>query len=714
MGKKTEKKKFSCDVVPEFDINDINLEECESFSVIDTSKNSKNNGSTQPIERDNFSIYRTNEIDEIVSDVLESLKENCRKFDSTVNRKSIDYDANKPFDPEDEIFGKSVGGRDTCFTIPRFAITMDVGPSIKYLKPEKNIFISHIDHDHITGFRDLICMSLKFGEPYEIFISEKASSHFKPIIDGIAQNEQIKINFHFVKNGDKIHINDNLLYEFFKVIHSETSIGISICQKNNFNGEWERVLTYSGDISLKYMRALDFIKETPQLLNTNTLIIECSSIASSKNLLKTEDHYHTNIEDINWLINYGENVKDFRLENLVLIHLLAYPRFKISTPSCSKFRQEIIDFFADNDLNLYYLTVCDEGSEISNDLMTPIQVIEKREIYRSQTVTPIDDSPFQKRVKEIKEDYMKRGDIITHGDACRLLSCTPSVQRLAEVSDKFTDIDFGVASAKLKEIEKLLFETRTRRNTNTKIGLALLHTHPFTKTLVDKMLIDYGGAPPTNIRTLKKLLELERDPNLLTMVPKYSDELERYNNADRDDLLLESVRNFIGVEIKNFDFESTNRIIGDLKTLTYNASITNKFIHCIGTAISIVHSISINDIPSLFSNYGNIKVKSLRKLVKIHNLYTKLNIVLEKLKFNKEHLAHSVLKGKTNSLLRKFVDITIAEQNPLVIIALAISLTHEGPFETISEILKDFGDVSLEAVEKFRYRIEEIEAKRFF
>jgi len=269
------------------------------------------------------------------------------------------------FNPEKEIYGISIGGRDTTFNIKRYHITMDAGESIVKLNPENMIFISHTDFDHYEGLAKLMKKEKK--REFDIYISENAYNRVEKLKNDLGR-ERKNFHFHFINEKSNICLDNHTKIEFFKIIHFDDSIGICILQGDS-EGGWRRILTYTGDLSLSLMKNEGLINE--ELLNTETLIIECSAIKSKKKLLRIEEDKHTALDDIYFLITHNK----VNIKNLVLVHMIAMPPIPMMVEKCYLFENDILSYFSNSNLNVFYLTACREIFDIKDDFMHPIKVI---------------------------------------------------------------------------------------------------------------------------------------------------------------------------------------------------------------------------------------------------------------------------------------------------------------------------------------------------
>lgn len=300
----------------------------------------------------------------------------CSAFDYGKERKNIPVN-DDPFDPQRDIAGRSTGGSDTSFTIPKLGITMDAGPAIAELEPERNIFISHADNDHFDGLKALMCMSVKRDKPYEVYISEKARQEVDAVKKEMATNEGIKVNFHFVNAGEEAKIDDDTAYEFFDLVHSPSSVGISVKKRNEESGEWERELTYTGDISIKKSRAEGLLKESPQLWDAKTLVVECSMPTSMEWMAPVVDFKngnHSTISDVEWLIKGKENESKVKIRNLVLVHTFGLPEIPILHIGCNALEKDYERRLASNAFKTYYLASCLNGLKVSDEIKSPVLV----------------------------------------------------------------------------------------------------------------------------------------------------------------------------------------------------------------------------------------------------------------------------------------------------------------------------------------------------
>jgi hypothetical protein len=316
---------------------------------------------------------RRNYIDRVDTDKI--IGNRCETFNFERGWQTIPI-SDGEFEPSKDIFGRSIGGFDTSFTIPKFGITMDAGPAIAELKPEDKVFISHTDGDHIKGLKALMCMSIGREKPYEVYISKNARPYVEKVQEEMGEcNDGIQVNFNYVAGGDELEIDENTKYEFFDVIHTPTSVGISINKRDKENGEWNRELTYTGDVSISDMKRFDMINDTPQMWDTKTLIVENSIPSSMKGIVPFMELVrarHSSIDDIDWLVEKGNHGSRASIDNLVMVHTLGMVPMVIG---CKENERDIMNHFADNDFDSYYLTTCRDKMKIRNEPRKAVKVI---------------------------------------------------------------------------------------------------------------------------------------------------------------------------------------------------------------------------------------------------------------------------------------------------------------------------------------------------
>lgn len=258
------------------------------------------------------------------------------------------------------ISGISIGGFDNCLRIAKINLTLDLGKSVSFLKPQQNIFISHRDKDHIEGLPFVIKQSINKKIPFRIYTHLFNKQYIYNIIKNMnVENPNIILNF--VKNGDILNVN-KMSYEFFSTLHTKDSLGLSIISGG------ERILTYTGDIGLFLMRKKYKIN-IPQLLNTENLIIETSAILKKTDLLRVDRNLHCNILEVKRLADQSQ------IKNIILYHYLSIPHLLIN--QCSKIEKDIKKQFKDRkrDYRVYYLSYCRLKLKEKKYFKNPIRVI---------------------------------------------------------------------------------------------------------------------------------------------------------------------------------------------------------------------------------------------------------------------------------------------------------------------------------------------------
>lgn len=296
----------------------------------------------------------------------------CKTYNYTREKRTVHVNPDAPLNPLTDLIGVSMGGMDTAISVPKLNLTLDAGPSITETEVTDRIFISHTDTDHINGLSAVMCESIPREKPFDVFISREA----KPYIEKLRRkmekkNAGIKVNFHFVKAGDVRKNDDGTLYEFFDVIHAPTSIGLSI-KKRQPDGDWKRILTYTGDVSLKEMFDRGEISKAPPMWDTEILVVEGSvptvmtGVIPFLNIARAR---HSSIGDVNKLVKYSH--ENGGIGKLVMTHVLGVPPFILP---CSTVGDDVLRHFKGSQ-SASFLTTCSEWGRTELKPKTPHSVV---------------------------------------------------------------------------------------------------------------------------------------------------------------------------------------------------------------------------------------------------------------------------------------------------------------------------------------------------
>lgn len=240
--------------------------------------------------------------------------------------------------PGYSIKGVSTAGIGTCVTLPEWKIAFDVAQGLPFAFSMKNFLLSHLHQDHAAGI------------PY--IISQKAmQSHTKPVFylpAGTADKVQriIKIweeledhtyNYELIEPlaNVKYELGKNLYAQSFKTKHRIGSQGYTVFQKRKHlaqqykNLKPEEIINlrkqglsidedvYVPKVSFTGDTQIEFLDLSPDVVNTETLIMEVTYYDDKKSVDSAREWGHIHFQEV------IERVPYIKSKHIVWIHMSA-------------------------------------------------------------------------------------------------------------------------------------------------------------------------------------------------------------------------------------------------------------------------------------------------------------------------------------------------------------------------------------------------------
>ena len=234
------------------------------------------------------------------------------------------------------ITGYSRAGVATCVTIPQLKICFDVAQGLPFAMKSKQFFITHTHQDHASGIPYITSIKALEGQKTpRFYIPETSVSAIEKILNlwGEIEGHQCPYDITPVKQDDIFPINDSWYVQAKRSCHRIPSYAYTVFQKKKrLTTEYANsspkeimqakkdhkiieekynlpILTFTGDTTI------NICTESPEILQSKNLIIECTYIDDKKtvnNSLKW-GHIHLNqiVEQAHKFVN---------IQKLILIH----------------------------------------------------------------------------------------------------------------------------------------------------------------------------------------------------------------------------------------------------------------------------------------------------------------------------------------------------------------------------------------------------------
>jgi ribonuclease Z len=231
--------------------------------------------------------------------------------------------------------GYSLGGVYTTIGVPELGVLFDCGLGLRRFVGIDHLFISHAHADHIGGLIAWLGLRGLHGRPRaKLYCHAAIVDALRSMLEAatLMQRYDLGVDFVPMEHGQVVPVRADLEVRAFRTFHSVPSLGYEIFRsvdklkpeylglpgeeigRRKRGGEplFDRVerseLAYATDTLSKVLR------DTPKLLETRVLVMECTFLDDRKSRLESRAGCHIHLDDL------IEEAHDFQNEHVVLMH----------------------------------------------------------------------------------------------------------------------------------------------------------------------------------------------------------------------------------------------------------------------------------------------------------------------------------------------------------------------------------------------------------
>lgn len=234
------------------------------------------------------------------------------------------------------IAGISVGGIYTSLQVPEMGILLDVGLAPRSFAGEDVLLLSHAHADHVGALVTLLGLRglLSNKGPLRILMP-------KPIVDTLVegltamsklQRYDLAIEPVGMAAGDEVWLKNDLWVRAFPTFHPVPSLGYQVIRKvdklkpelhglpgpeiaaRRKRGDEVHVVVERPELAYATDTLIEVVEETPAILSSKVLILECSFLDERKDRKSSRAGCHIHVDEI------AERADRFDNEHLVLMH----------------------------------------------------------------------------------------------------------------------------------------------------------------------------------------------------------------------------------------------------------------------------------------------------------------------------------------------------------------------------------------------------------
>ena len=234
-----------------------------------------------------------------------------------------------------EICGSSLGGIETHVYVPQLRLAIDVGRGPRELIRCEHIALTHTHVDHAAGLPYIVAMRSFFRlKPPTIYAPEACIEDLRGLIAQWNRLQRIdsEANYVGMKPGDTIRIRKDMELSAFRTRHVVPSLGYTLTKRVDKlapefvgkDGSELRELKAQGvTITRSQRQALlsvsgdtlvELIDDTPELMESQVVILECTFLDDSKPYAAARQGGHIHLNDL------MERTALLRAPRLVLSH----------------------------------------------------------------------------------------------------------------------------------------------------------------------------------------------------------------------------------------------------------------------------------------------------------------------------------------------------------------------------------------------------------
>ena len=231
--------------------------------------------------------------------------------------------------------GYSLGGIETALWVPEFSLALDVGRGRQDVLNLNHLALTHTHIDHAGGLPYVLSLKRLFrmAEP-RVYVPEQLADDLQDMLAawGRLQRHEPVLELVPVRPKERQPIRRNLELEPFRTYHPIPSVGYSIIETTDklleeYQGtpgpeigrlrregvrvteaRERRLLSFTGDT------LPEVLDKQPQILESETLVIECTFLDDKKPKEAVRNGGHVHLDDL------MDRSALLTMENLVLSH----------------------------------------------------------------------------------------------------------------------------------------------------------------------------------------------------------------------------------------------------------------------------------------------------------------------------------------------------------------------------------------------------------
>jgi ribonuclease Z len=233
------------------------------------------------------------------------------------------------------IKGISVGGVYTALHVPELGVMFDVGAAPRSFAAADDLLLSHGHADHIGALTALLGLrGLMRRGPLRLFMPAAIVDHVMEAVATMSKLQRYELTVEPVAMvaGDEQHLRNDLWVRAFPTFHPVPSLGYQILRRVNKlrpeladlpgpqiaarrkAGEDVHVVSERLELAYATDTLLRVIDETPSILRSRVLVMECSFLDDRKDLESSRAGCHIHLDEL------LARAAEFDNEHLVLMH----------------------------------------------------------------------------------------------------------------------------------------------------------------------------------------------------------------------------------------------------------------------------------------------------------------------------------------------------------------------------------------------------------
>jgi ribonuclease Z len=233
------------------------------------------------------------------------------------------------------IRGISVGGVYTTLLVPELSVMFDVGVAPRSFGSADALFLSHGHADHIGALPGLLGLrGLMRRGPLRLFMPKQIVDTVVEAMTMMSKLQRYELTIEPVglEPGDEVHLSNDVYARAFPTFHPVPSLGYQLFRRvkklrpelrglpgpeiaeRRKGGEDVHVIDERLEVAYATDTLVKVLDETPSILESRVLIVECSFLDDRKSLEATHAGCHIHLDEI------VERAAEFDNEHLVLMH----------------------------------------------------------------------------------------------------------------------------------------------------------------------------------------------------------------------------------------------------------------------------------------------------------------------------------------------------------------------------------------------------------